>query len=316
MPSPLVSILIAALGLLAMQLGGRRSPLLTGITLATLLALPLLDLLPKVALPLPTGLPASNGATYLTLVAPAYLLGVGLLLLRLLLDGLALRRWLQQTVPCSELSLLTALERAQGRLQFSPRVTLSLHPQLASPVAVGLWHRRVILPSCAQSWQGPTAEAVLLHELGHHQRRDLWCALAARLACILHWFNPLAWFLRRQLLTQCEFACDRRVLATGIDAKRYAHTLCDLALPRHAPSPALAMTMATQSTLRDRVEHLLSPRRPLTWPAIGITLILTAGTAIALSTLRPSARAAFSPESLPLLQEAELRLRANPFPAN
>ena len=194
---------------------------------------------------------------------------------------------------------------------------IRIHENLKSPVAGGLISPTVYLPTAALAWERETLRAVLLHEIGHHVRRDLWAAFAARLACLVHWFNPLAWILRARLAAQCEFACDARVLETGIDAKSYAHTLCDLAMPKECRTPALAMAMATKSTLRDRVENLLSPRRPLTLLPIAATLFLTLGTALALSTLRPTIERTFAPEAEDYkTQEIELRLTANPFPGN
>lgn len=316
MPSPLVSLLIAALGLLAVQLAGRRSPLLTAITLATLLTLPLLGFLPKIHLQLPSSAPVGFEASA-SVYVQIYLLGLVLFTGKLLLDLFSFSRWKRASYPLAEGAILKeALASARERLAMTQKADLRFHAHLESPVAGGLLRPAVYLPESARSWSRETADAVLLHELGHHVRRDLWASLAARLACLVHWFNPLAWILRARLLTQCEFACDARVLETGIDAKSYAHTLCDLALPEHCRTPALAMAMATKSTLRDRVENLLSPRRPVTVVPIVATLLLTLGTALALSTLRPAIERTFAPDSDYDESEVELRLTANPFPGN
>ena len=316
MPSPLTSLLIAALGLIAVQLAGRRTPLLTAITLATLLTLPLLAFLPKIHLELPSNGPVSfeaSASAYMKI----YLLGLIFFGGKLLLDLIAFSRWKQKSsILENAVEIETILSEACAQIGLEREVQLRLHPRLASPVAGGLLRPTVYLPTAALQWAPDTIRAVLLHEIGHHARRDLWAALAARLACLIHWFNPLAWILRARLAAQCEFACDARVLSTGIDAKKYAHTLCDLAMPKDCRTPALAMAMATKSTLRDRVDNLLSPKRPLTLIPIVATLLLTLGTALALSTFRPAIERTFAPESDYDTNEVELRLSANPFPAN
>lgn len=316
--SPLTSFLIAALGLLAVQIAGRRSPILTSITLVTLLGLPLLSYLPKVHLPLPEATSSLVASTSPNLFLQLYLLGLLLFAGKLLLDLRSFAAWRREAVllPSHQGEMLVALAETKGQLGYCQEVDLRLHHDLSSPVAAGLFRPTIYLPDSALSWSGETLRCVLLHELGHHVRRDLWTALSARLACVLHWFNPLAWMLRRQLLAQCEFACDARVLATGLDAKRYAHTLCDLALPNGAKPPALALAMATKSSLRDRVENLVAPRRPLTMLPIAATLLLTVGTALALSTLRPALERNFPLSLASPDPESALRLSANPFPAN
>lgn len=315
--SPLTSFLIAALGLLAVQVAGRRSPILTLITLVTLLGLPLLSYLPKVHLPLPEATTNLVASTPPNLFLQGYLLGLALFAGKLLLDLRSFSSWRKKSVnlPACRAEILATLAEAKAQLGYQKDVALRLHRNLSSPVAAGLFRPTIYLPDSALSWSTETLRCVLLHELGHHVRRDLWTALSARLACVLHWFNPLAWMLRRQLLAQCEFACDARVLATGLDATRYAHTLCDLALPNGTRAPALSLAMATKSSLRDRVENLVTPRRPLTILPIAATLLLTVGTALALSTLRPALERTF-PLSLSPDAEAELRLSANPFPGN
>ena len=316
MPSPLISLLIAALGLVAVQVAGRRTPLLTAITLATLLSLPLFAFLPKIHVQLPTAAPMAIEASA-SVYAQLYLLGVAVFGVKFILDLFAFSRWKKASRALTDSPLLEkVLASSHQQLGMKRKAQIRIHPKLASPVAGGLLKPTVYLPEAALDWPHATAEAVILHELGHHVRRDLWAALAARLACLVHWFNPLAWILRARLLTQCEFACDARVLATGIDAKSYAHTLCDLAMPKECRTPALAMAMATKSTLRDRVENLLSPRRPVTLFPIIATLLLTVGTALALSTLRPAIERTFSPSTNYDQQEIELRLTANPFPGN
>lgn len=316
MPDPLTSLLIAALGLLAVQLAGRRSPLLTAITLATLLTLPLFAFLPKIHLEMPTGASLAIEASASAYVK-IYLLGFIIFATKFLFDLLSFSRWKKASRPEEGPPLLReVLASAQQQLGMTRPVQVRMHSNLESPVAGGLLKPTVYLPESARDWSRDTMEVVLLHELGHHVRRDLWASMAARLACLVHWFNPLAWILRARLLTQCEFACDARVLATGIDAKSYAHTLCDLAMPKDCRTPALAMAMATKSTLRERVENLLSPRRPVTLLPIAATLLLTVGTALALSTLRPAIERTFSPSSNYDEQEIELRLNANPFPGN
>lgn len=316
--SPITSLLIAALGLVAVTAIGRRSPFLTGIVLATLLALPLIDQLPKVHLTLPamTAIPAGTSA--MTLFPLIYASGVALFGVKFLLDCFSFSRWAGQGTALTEESapVRASLEEAKQQLSYSGRVEVYTHPTLASPVAGGLLRPAIYLPVEALTWEAATLRAVLLHELGHHVRRDLWTSLGARLACILHWFNPLAWQLRRLHLEQCEYACDAHVLATGLDAKSYAHTLCDLALPRGRRTPALALAMATESSLRSRVENLLAPRRPLTAFPIAATLLLTLGTALAVSTLRPALAKSLSDLDELTSREVKMRLSANPFPGN
>jgi len=49
---------------------------------------------------------------------------------------------------------------------------------------------------------------VLLHELSHVKRGDVWVNAAAVALSSLHWFNPLVWYALRRIRTDQELACD------------------------------------------------------------------------------------------------------------
>ncbi len=56
--------------------------------------------------------------------------------------------------------------------------------------------------------------AILCHELAHYRRGDLWKSAIIRLMALPHWFNPLAWWIVRNLDECAEWLCDDE--ATGL----------------------------------------------------------------------------------------------------
>jgi beta-lactamase regulating signal transducer with metallopeptidase domain len=61
---------------------------------------------------------------------------------------------------------------------------------------------------------------VLWHELAHLRRGDLWVLAAARAACVLHWFNPAAWWLARRLRAYPDHSRDPRWRSKSRSARR------------------------------------------------------------------------------------------------
>lgn len=323
----------AALSLLAVVgvwLAGRRdpacSPFLTLGSLLTLLLLPLLAFLPKLTIEVPSlgeaGHPAGQMTTmsWLTL---AWTVGFACFALRLASDFAALRRWRLLSREHEDPHVDAVLEECVRQLNLKRPVTVRLHEGCASPIIAGLARPVVYLPLCSRNWCDTTLRMVLLHELGHVARRDLWVALTAHLACLVHWFNPLVWWLRRRLLAQCEFACDAKVIAMGADPAHYATALCDVAeagVNSRLPMPHAALAMATRATLRQRVERVIGHPGSKGSLVVTTTLLLTVTASLALSVVR------FAPPHLadrdPLLpspytpHEIEMRLSANPFPAD
>ncbi|WFD08944.1 M56 family metallopeptidase [Tepidibacter hydrothermalis] len=53
---------------------------------------------------------------------------------------------------------------------------------------------------------------ILLHELIHYKRKDLFYNLLEMTAVMLHWFNPMVWFAVKKMRFDRELACDYSVL--------------------------------------------------------------------------------------------------------
>ncbi|MGC6465887.1 MAG: M56 family metallopeptidase [Akkermansiaceae bacterium] len=315
-PSLIFSLLAAS----ALWVTARRNPAsdprITVAALLLLLVLPLLSFAPKIAVTVAhstDGSPISGTSTSSWILPAFWLLGCLFFAFRSLRDVRAMKQWRQQSLPLDQSS---EFEETLAQLKVTRKVRLRLHPDLQSPVVAGLLRPTIYLPMSSQKWPPETLRMALLHELGHVQRRDLWMALIAQLTCILHWFNPAVWWMRRTFLTQCEYACDAHLLKSGADPKVYANALCDVA--SMASTPALSLAMAGHAPLRDRILRLSNKRRgSIILPGI---VFLTATSAIAMSLIRfvPTTSES-SPDvatPVPGMSEAELRFTANPFPAD
>lgn len=217
-----------------------------------------------------------------------WLTGVALVLGALVVGALRLRLIARRSTPIRSGRLARAAARIATRLRLA-RVPAILEGDEASiPMTWGLVRPVVLLPPGAADWQTWRLEAVLLHELGHVQRRDYLSQMAAHVACALYWFNPLVWIAAHRMRVEREHACDDLVVASGGEAARYAHDL--LALARSFRSrgrvDAVALGMARPDHLRERLVAVMDPgrsRHPLTraraWGAGSLGLAAAAGLA-------------------------------------
>ncbi len=131
----------------------------------------------------------------------------GLLLTRMV----KLRRWHREqtekkTIPVwfHELMVRTAQRMRLGRL---PAIVFS--KEAVTPAVYGVFRPVLLLPeNYTDSLSPEDAEHVLLHELAHLKRGDLWLHGLALLLQIVYWFNPLLVWVGRQMKHVRELCCD------------------------------------------------------------------------------------------------------------
>ena len=196
--------------------------------------------------------------------------GGAVVLLRVLLGHLAARRLVRSATPISD-----GVLRSEA---------------IGSPMTIGILRPVVLLPASADAWSAERMRAVLVHERGHVQRRDMLVQLVAQLACALYWWNPLVWLAASRLRIEREHACDDLVIEAGIRASSYAADLLDVARSlSHAPAGAIGMAdrSGTETRLR-RILDTSAPRRPLrTRARIAISTIALGGVVLLACTSSP-----------------------------
>jgi len=275
-----------------------RDPRLTTLAVALLALMPVLLWLPKIRLwPADLGLPVAGMPAPVWNRATWVVWGGGCLIgwFRLGLSAIGLARWRRE----SEL-----LERVAGDIE------IRMLGGLRGPVAAGVLRKMIFVPPDWRKWDAETREAVLLHELAHHCRRDPLVRWLAAFACTFHWFNPLAHWLRKRLTLQCEQACDEKVVDTGFQADAYAEILCRFASP--ATPEVAGLAMAEQSSLERRIRHLMTANRSRGGVLFAVLAGFILWGALLLALFGPKTGEGTAPTP----SEVELRLSADPFPAD
>jgi TonB family protein len=74
----------------------------------------------------------------------------------------------------------------------------------------------------------PCLHEVLLHERTHVRQWHSVDVLLSEVFCILCWFNPFAWILRREVRVNLEYLADQSVVDKGHDARTYQYHLLAL----------------------------------------------------------------------------------------
>jgi beta-lactamase regulating signal transducer with metallopeptidase domain len=134
--------------------------------------------------------------------------------------------------------------------------------EVRSPMLVGFVRPCILLPQGLLSQLDRSQlSLVLLHEIAHVRRGDMWLLLVQRLIAAIYFYNPVVHWLCRRIDEERECACDDRAIRSAQESgTSYADCLIRVTrFARGADAPLLAVAAVQKpAQLRVRVERLLS----------------------------------------------------------
>ena len=113
---------------------------------------------------------------------------------------------------------------AECQLKRIPKVYI-MKDSAEGPFTTGVLRNIIILPDDAL--QERDLRFILKHEVIHCKNHDIFWRLFFLTVNIIHWFNPLVWYLRKAAEQDMEIACDEKVvsMASGEDRKEYSDVI-------------------------------------------------------------------------------------------
>ncbi|HEY4319911.1 MAG TPA: M56 family metallopeptidase [Gemmatimonadales bacterium] len=187
----------------------------------------------------------------------------------------AVRRIVRRAVPLSAPEWQGPLYEIADRLGLDAAPRLVRSEDVKMPFACGVMSATIVLPAESDDWSADRRSAVLIHELGHVRRRDLFGHTVGRVACAFYWFHPLVWSAARHLRAESERACDDLALLFGARPSDYAEHLLDIVTcVRDHATPSIALALAHRKEFEGRMLAILNPdlRRvlPARWQTVSL----------------------------------------------
>jgi beta-lactamase regulating signal transducer with metallopeptidase domain len=220
------------------------------------------DAAPETA-PAPDGTGRTGLRGLLTFLPAAWLLGAAAFLTAAAVRHLRFYRKLARTsLPVEDAETLAQLDACRRALGLSRTPALASNSLVRTPMLTGLFRCALVLPEVALD--ADELRLIFRHELTHLKRRDIWLKLLSLISNAVHWFNPAAYALRRELGTFCELSCDERVVS-GLDARTrrfYGRTILGV-MTRAASGGGLYTALAmSRRGFEKRLGRILDYRRP------------------------------------------------------
>ena len=125
-----------------------------------------------------------------------------------------MRRILKNGAKVTDVGAIGLFEECKLALNIKSTPVLIESSVIRSPMAAETLRPHIILPSgIVTELSQEKLRFIILHELAHLQRKDIYVNWITTLLQIFHWFNPLIWYAFNQMREDRELACDANVLS-------------------------------------------------------------------------------------------------------
>ncbi len=162
--------------------------------------------------------------------------------------------------PVSDIQRLDELSIVAERLGIKKPIELCVNPLVSSPLLIGFFHPCIVLPNA--DIPEKDFRYIVLHELTHYKRRDMFYKWLVQITVCLHWFNPLVHLMSREITKACEFSCDEAVLAKmgSGNAQDYGKTLLDAmaAVGRYKENLGAVTLSENKQLLKERINAIMN----------------------------------------------------------
>jgi len=121
---------------------------------------------------------------------------------------------------------------------------------VAAPMLVGTIRPVIVLPDiCLDDKE---MRYVLQHELVHYKRLDIIYKWLAQITLCLHWFNPLVYWICREINRNCELSCDEVIIRQLDETEKYAYgnmLLDTIKRKNESPLPVVSLKLNEDTKL-------------------------------------------------------------------
>lgn len=126
------------------------------------------------------------------------------------------------------------------------KINVRVWESIASPFMTGVIKPTLILPKAKLSDE--QLHNILCHEMTHFKRHDILYKCFAEFVKCVHWFNPVIWYVTRQIATECEISCDIAVTKNMSDSEEMSYINTILSLLPTGKSKQLPLTTQMASS--------------------------------------------------------------------
>ena len=135
------------------------------------------------------------------------------------------------------------------------RVRLYRSYRIQVPELIGVLHPVVMLP--VEDFTPEEMQVIFIHELTHYRQKDIEIKYLVTLILVIHFFNPVVWWLHMSIRKWSEFTCDSKACEPAGGIKKYFEVILKIATDRGNIGPFFTARLTEDAhEILKRVEYM------------------------------------------------------------
>lgn len=146
-------------------------------------------------------------------------------------------------------------------LSINNKVKIRISNEIGSPCLGGILNPKILIPlKLASNMNEREKKYIILHELCHYKRKDVFIAWLSSFIKAIHWFNPIIYLGLNIMRSDCEEACDEMVLSklNNNENRDYGNTIINVLQYVNIKSyePGTTSMITDKKKLKERIRSI------------------------------------------------------------
>lgn len=190
-----------------------------------------------------------------TVFCAAWSIGVAIGMAQYIVQRIKITRMMKHATFCSKEVEQQFAQRCAAEGRYARRVRVRQSYQIEIPRVTGILHSTVVLP--VERYSVEERDVIFRHELTHVKHHDILFRNLTMLLCIIHFMNPFAWWLNRQMRKWSEYACDYEICCRDHKLKKYYDVILNMAEKSMNAQFLSVQLLENESELQERMKHVM-----------------------------------------------------------
>lgn len=190
-----------------------------------------------------------------TVFCAAWGIGVAIGMAQYIVQRIKITRMMKHATFCSKEVGQQFAQRCAAEGRYARRVRVRQSYQIEIPRVTGILHPTVVLP--VERYSVEERDVIFRHELTHVKHHDILFRNLTMLLCIIHFMNPFAWWLNRQMRKWSEYACDYEICCRNHKLKKYYDVILNMAEKSMNAQFLSVQLLESESELQERMKHVM-----------------------------------------------------------